>query len=238
MLEITFPIFGVILTNIFGLNIFKSYLDNRKKLIQNYNEILFYVIFNNMLCWLLYSILIKDIFIFLSCILTLISSFGFISIMYKYIKLEKLIYIEIISLIGLIYFIIIIYLINFTNIKSYIIEKIVGITCIFMDISSNTLPFLIIYKVIKTKNTELIYLPHATINFINHLCWLLYSIINYNIYLLISNIISIGLLLFQIIVYIYVKINKKDDMIILIKDYTTIIINDTNSIKSDHDEIH
>jgi len=136
MLELIFPVLGVILTNIFGLNIFKSYLDNREKLVQNYNEILFYVIFNNMLCWLLYSILIKDIFIFLSCILTFISSFGFINIMYKYIKLEKLIYIEIISLIGLLYFIIIIYLVNFTNIKSYIIKKIVGYTCMFMDIGS------------------------------------------------------------------------------------------------------
>ena len=73
MLELIFPILGVVLTNIFGLNIFKSYLDNRAKLVQNYNEILFYVIFNNMSCWLLYSILIKDIFIFLSCILTFIS---------------------------------------------------------------------------------------------------------------------------------------------------------------------
>ena len=41
MLELIFPILGVVLTNIFGLNIFKSYLDNREKLIQNYNEMLF-----------------------------------------------------------------------------------------------------------------------------------------------------------------------------------------------------
>ena len=218
MLELIFPILGVVLTNIFGLNIFKSYLDNRAKLVQNYNEILFYVIFNNMSCWLLYSILIKDIFIFLSCILTLISSFGFIQIMYKYIKLENLIYVEIISLTGLIYFIIIIYLVHFTRIKLYIIENIVGITCIVMDIGSNGVPFLIIYQVIKTKNTELIYLPHATINLINHSCWLLYALIDYNIYLLISNIISVGLLLVQIIVYVCVKIKKSDDTFVLIKD--------------------
>ena len=226
MLELIFPILGVVLTNIFGLNILKSYLDNREKLVQNYNEILFYVIFNNMSCWLLYSILIKDIFIFLSCILTFISSFGFINIIYKYIKVEKLIYIEIISLIGLIYFIIIIYLVNFTNIKLYIIKKIVGYTCMFMDIGSNIVPFLIIYNVIKTKNTELIYLPHATINFINHVCWLLYSIIDYNIYLFISNSISICLLLVQLIVYICVKMTKTDDTIVLIKDYTNVLIND------------
>lgn len=216
--RLIFPVLGVILTNIFGLNIIKSYLDNREQIIQNYNEILFYVIFNNIACWLLYSILIKDIYIFLSCILTLISSFGFIQIMYKYIKLEKLIYIECISLTGLIYFIIIIYLVNFTHIKLYIIENIVGITCIVMDISSNGVPFLIIYKVIKTKNTELIYLPHATINLINHSCWLLYAWIDYNIYLLLSNIISVGLLLVQIIVYVCVK--KKDDTFVLIKDDT------------------
>lgn len=210
MLKLVFPILGVILTNIFGLNVLKSYLDNREKIIQNYNEILFYVIFINITCWLLYSTLVKDLYIYLSCILTLIFSFGFILIMYKYIKLEKLIYIEILSFISLIYFIIIIYLINFTEIKLDLIEKIVGVTCIVTDISSNFSPILIVYQVVKTKNTELIYLPQAFINFINHLCWLIYSILIDDIYLLISNIISVGLCLFQIIIYIYVKINIKN----------------------------
>ena len=148
MLEIVFPILGVILTNFFGLNIFKSYLDNREKLLQNYNGILFYGIIINITYWLLYSTLIKDIFIFLSCILTLIFSFGFIHIIYKHINFEKLIYIEILSLLGLLYLITIIFLLNFTNIKLNIIVKIVGFTCIFTDICSNIAPLLIIYQVI------------------------------------------------------------------------------------------
>ena len=46
-----------------------------------------FLCFDNLMCK------IKDIFIFISGLITLIASFGFIQIMYKYIKPEKLIYI-------------------------------------------------------------------------------------------------------------------------------------------------
>jgi solute carrier family 50 protein (sugar transporter) len=216
MQEIIFPILGVVLTNLFGLNILKSYLINRKEIVQDYNEILFYIIIFNTSSWLLYGTLIKDIFIFTSSILTLIFSFGFIQIMYKYIKLEKLIYIEIISLIGIVYLIIIIFLLNFTNIDLYIIQYISGVTCTLTNICANAAPLLIIKQVIITKNTSLIYLPQAIINFINYLCWLIYAINNHNIFLLIPNSISLCLCLFQIIVYGYVKLNKKNDTILLL----------------------
>jgi len=68
MLKIIFPILGVILTNLFGLNILKSYLINREEIVQNYNEILFYIIIFNTSSWLLYGTIIKDIFIFTSSI--------------------------------------------------------------------------------------------------------------------------------------------------------------------------
>ena len=86
MLEIIFPTLGSFLTNIFGFNILKSYLLNRDKLIHEYNEILFYTIIFNTTGWIFYGAIIKDIFIFTSGLTTLITSFGFIQIMYKYIK--------------------------------------------------------------------------------------------------------------------------------------------------------
>ena len=48
--------------------------------------------------------------------------------------------------------------------------------------------------------------------------------LEYNIYLLISNSISICLLLVQLIVYICVKMTKTDDTFVLIKDYTNDIV--------------
>ena len=215
MLKIFFPCLGAILTNIFGLNILKSYISNRHKLQHEYNEILFYTIIFNALGWVLYGIIIKDIFIFLSGISTLVSSFGFIQIMYKYINQEKLIYIEILSLINLLYFIIIIFLLNFTHMKLYIIQKIVGSSCVFMTLCVNIVPLSIIKQVIRTQNTDLIYLPHAFINFTNYTCWFIYSLINYNIFLVITNSVSLLLCLFQIIVYSYVKSMKKKSSIIL-----------------------
>lgn len=213
MLKIIFPIFGVILTNLVGCNLIRSYLSNREKLIHEYNEILFYSIIFNTIEWTIYGLVIKDIFIFSSCITTIIASFGFIQIMYKYINPEKLIYIEIMSILFYSYFIIIIGLINFTDIR---MVKIIGISCIVTTILMNSIPMLIIKKVINTQNTDLIYLPQAIINFINYSCWFIYGYINYNLVLLITNSVSLSLCLFQIIVYSYVKIKNINEPLILV----------------------
>ena len=213
MLELIFPILGVVLTNIFGLNILRSYLINREKLINEYNEILFYIIIFNVYFWLFYSIVIKDIFIFLSCISSIISSFGFIQIMYKHIKPEKLIYIESISIICLLYLLTIIFLLNFTSISLYKVQQIVGISCILSTITVNITPLLIIKQVITTQNTDLIYLPQIFINSINYLCWFIYSTINYNIFLIIPNCISLILCLFQFIVYVFIRIKINNQVL-------------------------
>ena len=76
-----FPIIGVILTNLLGANIIYTYYENRNIEKQEYNEYLFYILFFNSLCWLLYSIIIIDIYIFFSVILSLLGSFGFIQIL-------------------------------------------------------------------------------------------------------------------------------------------------------------
>ena len=213
MLRIIFPIFGVILTNLVGCNLIRSYLLNRENLIHEYNEILFYTIIFNTIGWTIYGTVIKDIFIFISGITTIISSFGFIQIMYKYIKPEKLIYIEIISILFYLYFIIIIGLINFSDIN---IKKILGVSCIIFTILMNFMPILIIKQVINTQNTDLIYLPQAIINFINYSCWFIYGLLNYNLVLLITNSVSLSLCLFQIIVYGYVKIKNRNESLLLV----------------------
>ena len=213
MIEKIFPILGIILTNIFGLNILRSYIINRNKLTYEYNEIQFYLIIFTGCMWLLYGVIVRDIFIFLSNIIPIISSFGFIQIMYKYIKHEKIIYIEIISIFGLFYLLTIIFLLNFTTVNINNISIIVGISCSILTIIVNIAPLLIIKQVVTTLNTELIYLPQIFINSINHLCWFIYGIFNYNIFLLISNCISLILCLIQLAVYIYVKIKINNNIL-------------------------
>lgn len=216
MLKIIFPTLGVMLTNIFGFNILKSYILNRDKLIHEYDEILFYTIIFNTTGWILYGAVIKDIFIFTSGITTLISSFGFIQIMYKYINPGKLIYIEIISISSYLYFISIIGLINFSNIDINKIKLTLGISCIFSTIIMNVTPLLIIKQVIITQKTDLIYYPNALINFITYCCWFIYSILHYNVILLITNSVCLTLCLSQLLVYFYIRFKNKDDVINLV----------------------
>jgi len=208
MIDIVFPSLGVIFTNIFGLSIFRAYLINRDNLINEYNEILFYLIIFNGYLWMLYGVIIKDIFIYLSCITSIISSFGFIQILYKHISNDKKIYIEILTLFGLLYLLTLIFLLNFTPINKNIIQNIIGISCTINTIAINISPLLIIRQVIIKHNTELIYLPQIFINSINYSCWLIYAIIKKDIFLMIPNIISLLLLLLILIIYIKVKINN------------------------------
>lgn len=202
MLLLIFPIIGVILSNFFGLNILYSYVKNRANLINEYNEILFTILFFNSINWILYSIMVKDIFLYLSTLFSLLSSFGFIQILYKYIDISKLIYIEIISIIYIIYFFIIIFFIQFIpNIPSYIYINITGYTAMITCILSYFSPLLIIKKVIITKDNSLIYFPQAIIGTINLTCWLIYSIIIDDIFQIITDVLGLSMCVFQIIIY-------------------------------------
>ena len=201
-----YPIIGVILTNLLGLNILYTYYNNRIIEKNQYNEYLFYIIFFNNLNWLLYSIITIDIYIFFSIILSLIGSFGFIQILYNKINKDKLIYIEIICILYFIYFMFIIYFLNFTN---YNLKIIIGIIAMLTSVSTNISPLLIIRKVIEQNSNELIYLPQALIGILNLSCWLVYSIMINDIYQLITNSIGLSMCVFQIMVYVYyIKDNK------------------------------
>jgi len=204
---IIFPVIGVILTNFFGLNILYSYVFNRTKLVQEYNEILFTIIFFNCINWIIYSIVIKDIFLYTCNICSLISSFGFIQILYKYIDILKLFYIELISCLFIIYILTIIFLLNFTyTISANIFINITGTCAMFSSLSSYFSPLLIVTKVINTKDPSLIYLPQAIVGTINLSCWLVYGILINDIYQIITNSLGLGMCLFQVFIYLLFSI--------------------------------
>ncbi len=201
-----FPIIGVILTNLLGANIIYTYYENRNIEKQEYNEYLFYILFFNSLCWLLYSIITIDIYIFLSVILSLIGSFGFIQNLYNKINKKKLIHIEIICIIYFIYFMSIMYFLNFTN---YNLKMIIGIVAMLTSIVTNVSPLLVIKEVIKENSNELIYLPQALIGILNLSCWLAYAIIINDIYQLITNAVGLSMCVLQVVVYFYYNKSNK-----------------------------
>lgn len=209
MLFIIFPILGVVLTNLLGINILKSYIDNRLLFVKEYNELLFYITFFNCFSWLIYGIIRNDIYIFLSVICSLISCFLFIQLLYKNMNSKKLFYIEIVSSAFIIYFMSLTIVINFIpNLSSNLIENIVGITTIITSIMNNFSPMIILTKVIQTNSNSLIYLPQALIGFINLSCWLVYGVIIKDYFQVISNVISILFCFIQIIIYYYIECNK------------------------------
>jgi glutaredoxin len=81
------PIAGIILSNIFGLNLIYTFTSNRKGIeSRDYNEVLFPVLFINNINWFMYGILYHDLYISLSCLLGTYGTFSTTIIFYKYCK--------------------------------------------------------------------------------------------------------------------------------------------------------
>ena len=206
---IIFPIIGVILTNFFGMNILCSYYKNRINLIHEYNEIQFTIILFTSINWMIYGIVSKNIFLYVSNIFTLFSSFGFIQILYKHLEFSKLIYIELISLIFLTYIIAIVFIINFINLNKSLLINITGTVCTTSSILSYFSPIIIIKKVIETNDNTLIYLPYILIGLVNLSFWLCYGIIINDIYQILTDSFSLLICIVQIIIYV-INIYKKN----------------------------
>ena len=223
-MSIAFPITGVVLSNLLGLNIMVSYKQNRIAQVKKYNEYLFYIIFFNCLSWMSYGIVTKDSLIYLSGVTSLIFDFGFIQILYKHVELEKVIWLEIFCGFFLVYFIVIIYLINFTSIDvNKILLPIIGTVSMLSSIATNFSPLIIIGQIIRTKSNELIYLPQALIGCINLSCWLVYGFLLNDIYQIITNSLGLTMCIIQLIVYFWFN-NKK------ISPDTSIKVFHTNAI--------
>lgn len=199
------PIFAVVLTNIIGLNIINSYWKNREKIIKKYNYLLFYLTFISSFCWFVYGILTNDIFVWLSVFSSLFGSLMFIQVLHKEINPKYLFWIELLCGIFYVYFMFVTLIISFISDNNIlkIVKQIHYILSMAMSISVNFSPMLILYEVVKTKNTELIYLPQAFINLINLLMWLIYAISIEDIYQVITDVVGMIMCLIQIIVYVY-----------------------------------
>ena len=211
-MSIAFPITGVVLTNLIGLNIMASYKQNRLTQVKKYNEYLFSVIFFNSLSWMLYGIVTSDSLIYLSGVTSLFFDFGFIQLLYKYADPNVITHLEILSGIFTIYFIIIVYMINFTSIDlNHNLLPIIGTVSMVSSVSTNFSPFIIINQVIKTKSNELIYLPQALIGCVNLSCWLAYGLLLNDIYQIITNSLGLAMCVIQLIVYFYYNGNKNQD---------------------------
>jgi solute carrier family 50 protein (sugar transporter) len=204
-LFLIFPILGVILTNLIGIELLYTYYRNRIVLIKNYNEVLFITIFFNSINWAIYGVVTKNIFVFSCNISSIISCFGFIQILYKHLEPTKLKYIECLTLVFISYDLIIIYIINFTNVSNVIIRHITGSMATISSLCTYFSPLLIIKQVIDSKDTSLIYLPQVLISILNLLSWLINSIIIQDMYQITTDFISLSMCIFQLIVYLTIQ---------------------------------
>lgn len=211
-MSIAFPITGVVLTNLLGLNIMVSYKQNRTVLVKKYNEYLFTIIFFNCLSWMLYGIVTKDLLIYLSCVSSLFFDFGFIQVLYRHAEPNIILHLEILSGVFMLYFIIIVYLLNFTQLDfNQIMLPIIGTVSMILSVSTNFAPLAIINQVIKTKSNELIYLPQALIGIVNLSCWLVYGLLLNDIYQIITNSLGLTMCVCQLAVYfLYMEKNIQD----------------------------
>ncbi|XP_078148641.1 bidirectional sugar transporter SWEET6b-like [Carex rostrata] len=101
---------------------------------------------------------------------------------------------------------------------------VLDILCVISGILMYGAPLLIIKKVFQTKNIE--YLPFYTssISFLNAICWMTYSILRFDLYILIPNSMGVIFGAVQLFVHLYFKwsyrttprdLESPDDIIIL-----------------------
>ncbi len=202
---------GVILSNLLGLRIAKSYLSNRLSQAHEYNEYLFFLSFASCVNWIYYSVLTQDVYVFASCVVSTITTFGFILAIFQGLqaKPDKLLQVEIGSIIFFLYWLtmILIHGILHTISDDFSIQ-IVGLGCLIVSVAKNFSPCLVLYQVIKTQDTTLIYFPQALIGFLNLALWVGYSITIGDIIQVLSNGASAFVCLLQLIIYWYIKLTK------------------------------
>jgi len=207
-----YGVVGVILSNILGLRIALSYVKNRLAQSHDYNEYLFYLSFASCINWIYYSVLTEDVYVFTSCVMTVITTFGFIQTIFHGLqtKPEKLLQIEIASILFILYLLTIILIHSiFGLISDDLATQIVGLGCLIVSIAKNFSPSLVLYKVVTTRDTTLIYFPQAFIGFLNLALWVAYSIKIGDLYQVLANGASALVCLIQLIIYWYIKLTKE-----------------------------
>lgn len=205
-----YGVVGVILSNILGLRIGQSYLSNRLTQAHEYNEYLFFLSFASCINWIYYSVLTQDIYVFASCVVSVITTFGFILAIFQGLQLKptKLFQVEIGIVIFFLYWMGMILVHGILRtISDELAIQIVGLGCLIVSIAKNFSPCVVLYQVLQTRDTTLIYFPQALIGFLNLALWVVYSITIGDIYQVLSNGASALVCLVQLIIYWYIKLS-------------------------------
>lgn len=173
-------IIGVLISNLLGLRIGISYWKSRLGLIHEYNQYLFYLSFASCINWIYYGILTHDIYVFASCIITVITTFGFIQMLYHSIQTDsdkfKLAIIESGCLTMLSLWLSLIGLEITEQISLSQATQIMGWVASSISVTKNFSPCLVIGQIIKSGDPTLIYFPQAFLGFVNLAIWVGYSI--------------------------------------------------------------
>ncbi len=207
-----YGVVGVILSNLLGLRIAQSYLSNRLAQAHEYNEYLFYLSFASCVNWIYYSVLTQDVYVFASCVVSVITTFGFIQAIFQGLqtKTDKLLHVEISTIIFFLYWLTIILIHGILNlISDDLAIQIVGLGCLIVSIAKNFSPCLVLYQVIKTQDTTQIYFPQALIGFLNLALWVAYSITIGDLIQVLSNGASALVCMIQLIIYWYIRYLKE-----------------------------
>jgi uncharacterized protein with PQ loop repeat len=207
-----YGVVGVILSNLLGIRIAQSYIKNRLVQAHDYNEYLFYLSFASCVIWIYYSILTQDVYVFTSCIVSIITTFAFIQAIFQGLQSKpyKLLHVEIATIIFFSYWLTMILIHGILGlISDELATKIIGLGCLVVSITKNFSPCLVLYQVIKTQDTTLIYFPQALIGFANLVLWFAYSITISDLYQVLSNGASALVCLVQLIIYWYIKLTKE-----------------------------
>ena len=134
MLNIIFPLTGLILINILGLNLFYSYYSNVNK--QNNdlsinNIFIFIIFFFNSINWNIFALWYNDLWIFLAGLCMPIGSILCIMLLYNTLTKIKKRIVEIIFFISYLYIILYIILISFVPLSINIKNSIVNYSLLF-----------------------------------------------------------------------------------------------------------
>lgn len=202
-------ILGVVISNLLGLRIGISYWKSRTGLVHEYNEYLFYLSFASCINWIYYGILTSDIYVFASCVVTVITTFVFIQMLYHSIQIIpdkfKLGIIET-GCVGMLGFWMGLIGLQITNVISLELSTyIMGWVCSTISVVKNFSPCLVIHQIIKSRDPTLIYFPQAILGFINLSIWVGYSIAINDIFQIVSNGLSTIVCLIQLIVWFYFR---------------------------------
>lgn len=204
-LQLIFGITGNILSLYFGIKLLQTYKNNRLLIVNQLNDYLFFIMFYNTFYWLYYSILLKDIYIFINNIFPLFGNFGMMLICYTKLDESRKLHIEMMSGILISYFIIMTFLFNFSSIPYDKLVFIFGIGSVFTSIGSYLAPILIIREVIETRNHKLIYIPQVIIGLITMIIYMAYGFVINNLFIILIDAIIILICIIQLFFYCYYK---------------------------------